>query len=102
MTFSLSLISTDNLFSRTGRAGNKGYSNTFITPEQARNAMDIIKAFELSESPVPPSLQKLWDDYKEAAKAVSRYLKFSLQATQVWQIYIFLLNLYYTKHIILF
>ena len=75
MTFSLSLISTDNLFSRTGRAGNKGYSNTFITPEQARNAMDIIKAFELSESPVPPSLQKLWDDYKEAAKAVSRYLR---------------------------
>lgn len=54
---------------RTGRAGNKGFSNTFITQEQARNAVDIMRAFELSESPVPPELQKLWDDYKETAKA---------------------------------
>ena len=57
--------------SRTGRAGNTGYSNTFITPEQTRSAGDIIKAFELSESEIPPALQKLWDQYKETAQAVS-------------------------------
>ena len=56
---------------RTGRAGNKGFANTFITPEQARSAGDIIKAFELSESPVPPELAQLWENYKEEAKAVS-------------------------------
>lgn len=57
--------------SRTGRAGNKGFAYTFITSEQARYSVDIIKALELSGAPVPTDLQKLWNDYTEEAKAVS-------------------------------
>ncbi|XP_049803386.1 probable ATP-dependent RNA helicase DDX46 [Schistocerca nitens] len=49
---------------RTGRAGNKGYAYTFITPEQERNAGDIIRAFELSQVPVPDPLRILWDRYR--------------------------------------
>lgn len=53
---------------RTGRAGNKGFAYTFITPDQGQYAADIIKALELSNNPVPPALQKLWDTYKADAK----------------------------------
>ncbi|XP_050299462.1 probable ATP-dependent RNA helicase DDX46 [Anthonomus grandis grandis] len=49
---------------RTGRAGNKGFAYTFITPEQARYAGDIIRAHELANVPVPDSLKALWDEYK--------------------------------------
>lgn len=49
---------------RTGRAGNKGFAYTFITPEQARYAGDIIKALELAVVPVPEALRKCWEDYK--------------------------------------
>ncbi|XP_070186691.1 probable ATP-dependent RNA helicase DDX46 isoform X2 [Littorina saxatilis] len=60
---------------RTGRAGNKGFAYTFITPEQERYTGEIIRAMELSESPVPPDLAKLWNDYKEKAKAEGRSIK---------------------------
>ncbi|XP_072385016.1 probable ATP-dependent RNA helicase DDX46 [Diabrotica undecimpunctata] len=49
---------------RTGRAGNKGFAFTFITPEQARYAGDLIKAFELASVPVPESMRTLWENYK--------------------------------------
>ncbi|PNF43480.1 putative ATP-dependent RNA helicase DDX46 [Cryptotermes secundus] len=49
---------------RTGRAGNKGFAYTFITPEQERYAGDIIRALELSLVPVPDPLRMLWDRYK--------------------------------------
>jgi len=49
---------------RTGRAGNKGFAYTFISPDQERIAGDILKALELSETPVPAELQALWDRYK--------------------------------------
>lgn len=49
---------------RTGRAGNKGFAYTFITPDQAQYANSIIKALTASEFEVPEQLQKLWDDYK--------------------------------------
>ena len=35
------------------RAGNEGFSWTFITPEQDWYAGDIMKALELSDSLVP-------------------------------------------------
>lgn len=54
---------------RTGRAGNKGCAFTFITPEQSRYAGDVIRALELSGTPVPPDLQTLWNDYKAAQEA---------------------------------
>lgn len=60
-----------SLFSRTGRAGNKGTAYTFITPEQVGYAGDIIKALELSESEVPENLRRWWEEYKKQAEAVS-------------------------------
>ncbi|CAG8516988.1 6760_t:CDS:10 [Acaulospora morrowiae] len=56
---------------RTGRAGNKGTAYTFITPEQDRYAMDIVKALKLSGAPVIPELQKLADGFQEKVKAGS-------------------------------
>lgn len=56
---------------RTGRAGNKGFAYTFITPDQQRAAGDIIKAMEQSETPVPVELQTLWDQYKSKLAAVN-------------------------------
>ena len=55
---------------RTGRAGNKGFAYTFITPDQQRASGDIIKAMELSETPVPAELQALWDQYTTKLAAV--------------------------------
>ncbi|XP_044758445.1 probable ATP-dependent RNA helicase DDX46 [Coccinella septempunctata] len=49
---------------RTGRAGNKGFAYTFITPEQSRYAGDIIRAFELASVTVPEQLRNLWESYK--------------------------------------
>ncbi|XP_066140089.1 probable ATP-dependent RNA helicase DDX46 [Euwallacea fornicatus] len=49
---------------RTGRAGNKGFAYTFITPEQGKYSGDIIRAHELANVPVPEALKKLWEDYK--------------------------------------
>ena len=57
---------------RTGRAGNKGFAYTFITPDQGQHAADIIKAFELSANSVPEKLQKLWDTYKEEAERTGK------------------------------
>lgn len=62
---------------RTGRAGNKGFAYTFITPEQERYTGEIIRALELSETPIPDDLNKLWNDYKERAKAEGRVIKSS-------------------------
>ncbi|GAB6018834.1 putative ATP-dependent RNA helicase ddx46 [Chamberlinius hualienensis] len=49
---------------RTGRAGNKGFAYTFLTPDQEKHAGDIIKALDLSGTPVPPEVQAIWDAYK--------------------------------------
>lgn len=57
---------------RTGRAGNKGFAFTFLTPDQGQYAADIIKALELSNSPVPDTLQRLWDDYKSEAEKLGK------------------------------
>lgn len=54
---------------RTGRAGNKGFAYTFITPEQSKYAGDIVKAFELAAVPVPESLRSLWETYKSKQEA---------------------------------
>uniref|UniRef100_A0A8C6L2C5 Probable ATP-dependent RNA helicase DDX46 n=1 Tax=Nothobranchius furzeri TaxID=105023 RepID=A0A8C6L2C5_NOTFU len=62
---------------RTGRAGNKGYAYTFITEDQARYAGDIIKALELSSSPVPPELEQLWASFKDRQKAEGKAIKSS-------------------------
>jgi len=56
---------------RTGRAGKKGYAYTFVTPEQERYSVDIVRAFELSNTTVPEPLQMMFDRYKAKAAAVS-------------------------------
>ncbi|BHF64003.1 Probable ATP-dependent RNA helicase ddx46 [Sparganum proliferum] len=50
---------------RTGRAGRKGYAHTFITPDQEKNAGDLVKAFSLSGQPVPEDIYLLYEGYKE-------------------------------------
>lgn len=62
-------------FRRTGRAGNKGFAYTFITSDQERSAGDLVKAFELAETPVPEELQKLWDDYVAKMAAEGKHVK---------------------------
>ncbi|KAK9887821.1 hypothetical protein WA026_000136 [Henosepilachna vigintioctopunctata] len=54
---------------RTGRAGNKGFAYTFITPEQSRYAGDIVRAFELASVTVPEALRNLWESYKAKQEA---------------------------------
>lgn len=62
---------------RTGRAGNKGYSYTFITPDQGKYAGDVIKALELSGNQIPENLQKLWDEYKAKQEAEGKKVRSS-------------------------
>ncbi|RKP05824.1 P-loop containing nucleoside triphosphate hydrolase protein [Thamnocephalis sphaerospora] len=58
---------------RTGRAGNKGTAYTFITPEQDRYAVDIVKALCLSKAHVPDDLQKMADEFLTKVKAGKAY-----------------------------
>ncbi|OQR70356.1 putative ATP-dependent RNA helicase DDX46-like [Tropilaelaps mercedesae] len=60
---------------RTGRAGNKGFAYTFIAPDQERYTVDIIRALELSETPIPDDLQKLFNTYKEKMEAEGKKVK---------------------------
>lgn len=53
----------------------QGYAYTFITEDQVRYAGDIIKALELSGSPVPPELEQLWASFKDQQKAVCCHLE---------------------------
>jgi ATP-dependent RNA helicase DDX46/PRP5 len=60
---------------RTGRAGNKGYAYTFITPDQKRYSGHIVKALELSSTPVPGELMSLWDNYVREMEAAGKKVK---------------------------
>ncbi|VDO94496.1 unnamed protein product [Soboliphyme baturini] len=61
---------------RTGRAGNKGYAYTFITPTgQERNSGDLVKALELSGSEVPDELMSMWEVYKKKMAAEGKEVK---------------------------
>ena len=54
---------------RTGRAGNKGTAVTFITEEQERFCVDIVKAMKQSGANIPEDIQKLADGFKDKVKA---------------------------------
>ncbi|KAM0787431.1 hypothetical protein ACM66B_003512 [Microbotryomycetes sp. NB124-2] len=54
---------------RTGRAGNKGTSVTFLTPEQDRYALDIFKAMQASGVVVPEEVKKMAEGFAEKVKA---------------------------------
>ncbi|CAH8653855.1 unnamed protein product [Heterobilharzia americana] len=49
---------------RTGRAGRKGFAYTFLTPDQERNAGDIVRAFKQSGQKPPEELLNMWNAYK--------------------------------------
>ncbi|PSK55464.1 hypothetical protein B9Z65_2853 [Elsinoe australis] len=53
---------------RTGRAGMTGTAVTFITQEQERHSLDIVKALKQSETPVPEDLQKMADEFDKKVK----------------------------------
>lgn len=46
---------------RTGRAGNKGVCITFITPEQEKFAVDIVRALDASKAFIPDKLKEMSD-----------------------------------------
>lgn len=54
---------------RTGRAGNKGVCVTFITPEQEKFSVDIVRALEASTAFIPPELKAMSDKFLEKIKA---------------------------------
>lgn len=54
---------------RTGRAGNKGTCITFITPEQEKFSVDIVRALEASNAFVPPELKAMSDKFLAKIKA---------------------------------
>ncbi|XP_055343438.1 probable ATP-dependent RNA helicase DDX46 [Paramacrobiotus metropolitanus] len=60
---------------RTGRAGNKGYAYTFITPLQERYSPDILKALELSGAEVPQDLKLIFETYKGRLAAEGKKVK---------------------------
>lgn len=49
---------------------------TFLTPEQKKQAGDVLKAFELAGTPIPLELTALWNKHVEEMKAVSAILIF--------------------------
>jgi ATP-dependent RNA helicase DDX46/PRP5 len=46
---------------RTGRAGNKGTCVTFITPDQERYALDLVRALTASGANIPSELKTMGD-----------------------------------------
>ncbi|GAA6020981.1 hypothetical protein JCM11491_001575, partial [Sporobolomyces phaffii] len=54
---------------RTGRAGNKGTCVTFVTPEQERYSLDILKALQASNAEVPVELKTMAEAFAEKVKA---------------------------------
>ncbi|KAI4234375.1 MAG: hypothetical protein LQ349_003849 [Xanthoria aureola] len=54
---------------RTGRAGNTGTAVTFVTPEQDRYSVDIVKALKQSDREVPEDLRKLADGFIDKVKS---------------------------------
>ncbi|KAI4266045.1 MAG: hypothetical protein L6R38_008997 [Xanthoria sp. 2 TBL-2021] len=53
---------------RTGRAGNTGTAVTFVTPEQDRYSVDIVKALKQSDREIPEDLRKLADGFIDKVK----------------------------------
>ncbi|KAL3320755.1 putative ATP-dependent RNA helicase ddx46 [Cichlidogyrus casuarinus] len=62
---------------RTGRAGKTGFAFTFITPDQERNAGDIVRAFKLADQTVPDDLMAMWTTYKKRLESEGKEVKSS-------------------------
>ena len=53
---------------RTGRAGNKGTAVTFIAPDEAQYASDLVRGLEAAKQEVPAELRKLSEEHEEKVK----------------------------------
>ena len=53
---------------RTGRAGEKGTAITFVTPEQSKYSVDLVKALKMSNQDVPEELQKMSSEFLKRVK----------------------------------
>lgn len=62
---SIELVRFLLIIGRTGRAGRKGESYTFITKEEGHLADDILKVLEVSNQLIPHDLEDLVLSYKE-------------------------------------
>lgn len=60
---------------RTGRAGNKGWAFTFITNDQPKFAGEVIRAMELSDTPVPEEIKKFYEEYKQKMEGEGKKVK---------------------------
>lgn len=54
---------------RTGRAGNKGTCITFITPDQEKFSVDIVRALEASGAYLPDKLKEMSDGFLAKIKS---------------------------------
>ncbi|KAL7423892.1 pre-mRNA processing RNA-helicase [Cryptotrichosporon argae] len=54
---------------RTGRAGNKGVCITFITPEQEKFSVDIVRALEASNAYIPDKLKEMAEAFLAKIKS---------------------------------
>jgi ATP-dependent RNA helicase DDX46/PRP5 len=54
---------------RTGRAGNTGICITFITPEQDRFSVDIVRALDASKAFIPPELKNMSEEFLAKIKS---------------------------------
>lgn len=60
---------------RTGRAGSKGVSWTFITRDEAHYVGDVINALKLSDTQVPEELELLYNDFKKRMELEGKKVK---------------------------
>jgi ATP-dependent RNA helicase DDX46/PRP5 len=54
---------------RTGRAGNTGTCITFVTPEQEKFSVDIVRALEASNAFIPDKLKEMSDGFLKKIKS---------------------------------
>ncbi|KAK4687220.1 ATP-dependent RNA helicase DDX46/PRP5, partial [Tremellales sp. Uapishka_1] len=54
---------------RTGRAGNKGTCITFITPDQEKFSVDIVRAMQASNAFVPPDMLEMSNSFLAKIKS---------------------------------
>ena len=60
---------------RTGRAGNKGYAWTFLTPADAKHSGDILRALQASGVELPEDVKKMWEEYRAQMEAEGKKVK---------------------------
>ena len=65
LTIFIFIKSFNFILGRTGRAGNTGVSFTFISPDEAHLAEDILRILEISNQEIPDELRSLVKNYKE-------------------------------------